>query len=1082
MNKTFLENKMYKKVVAMLSIIVAVFTINVLTMPASTLESDCEGECIVDKEESIEVFETESTGVSTFALNNPVKPSIDNSSKLSTITGVDTRDLIEINLYDYGTNINENYVKNKKYPGFQQNGGTKVANSTSLTDGNNFNFGDTITTDIEEIRNVTSGGTGLNDFNDDNIINRPVSGAMLSTLKDGYPALKDGTSLSYLFTQNKYASKQNEVSINRLFQHNETTGAYYYNSRDNHAQFNDDTDEFVLYNQIISSNFMMYPFGNFLPLNDIVHETTQASLFDGNRFRTIIDSAEYEATNNSNSATLKSQYSKLADTITNFDKAMTTKYRKNYTASQAATQYFTAAKLNKTISNSILKNIYSIDYDEATNFFFGLEMKMNFMQPKGGKTGLSGNENMRFYFTGDDDVWVYIDGILFLDLSGIHRHVGGEIDFVNGKVYYYELNPQTGDVSSTPYKEVSFAEILGSSANLNSKGTFKDYSTHTFNFYYMERGAGSGVMRMNFNMPVIKDNSISITKEISSNDMTALGNPDFYFQVMKPNNTSDIKDDELFIGANYQYDIYDDYGTKLRSETTDTNGVITLKAGEHVVISGIAENTGKYYVRELLDEDWVKQYKQVTVDGSTVTLDSYNSSLEVGADTFTGIVSTTKDISDGNTSFVFNNKVDVNEYAKLKIKKTMAEGTSESLLNKSFEFYVTIDDVPIAVGTEYKIGSTTYTVSKLGTINVKAGEEAVIEKILAGSKFKVEEILSATSGFTDSYKVDSVKTETDYATGTVLTSTVTVEVINTENDAIEITIPVKKETTTSDEVKYTYTFTLLDVDTDKTISEIITVNEEGIGSGEFKVEYSQAEHSEGLTTYKYKIYEEKKTTLNDVSIENDKYTSYDESIYEIEVTVNNTESGFTATYKVTKDGKSVNKDNILFNNERLSSLTLKKIVEGTGVSNKKFKFTIESTDITDGIYETSNGTIEFIEGKATTELGHNETITIYGLPYGSKYTISETNYDGFVVMYNVDSKGLVEGNKVTDVTLLNKDTEVSDDTPFGISYDTLVTFKNVKGYELPATGSSGMLVITFISTIFMGIPFMYLLKKKRGAN
>ena len=107
------------------------------------------------------------------------------------------------------------------------------------------------------------------------------------------------------------------------------------------------------------------------------------------------------------------------------------------------------------------------------------------MQPKDGKTGLTGEELMKFYFTGDDDVWVYVDNILFLDLSGIHRHVGGEIDFYNGVVNYYDLDPATGDVATIPTKTVTFAEILESTTGLNSKGTFEDYSTHTFNFYYM---------------------------------------------------------------------------------------------------------------------------------------------------------------------------------------------------------------------------------------------------------------------------------------------------------------------------------------------------------------------------------------------------------------------------------------------------------------------------------------------------------------------------------------------------------------------------------------------------------------------
>ena len=79
---------------------------------------------------------------------------------------------------------------------------------------------------------------------------------------------------------------------------------------------------------------------------------------------------------------------------------------------------------------------------------------------------------MVFYFTGDDDVWVYIDGKLFLDLSGIHRHVGGEIDFVNGVVKYYSLDTKTGDVSSTPYETVTFSEIFGKQRRAECKWYF----------------------------------------------------------------------------------------------------------------------------------------------------------------------------------------------------------------------------------------------------------------------------------------------------------------------------------------------------------------------------------------------------------------------------------------------------------------------------------------------------------------------------------------------------------------------------------------------------------------------------------
>ena len=60
-----------------------------------------------------------------------------------------------------------------------------------------------------------------------------------------------------------------------------------------------------------------------------------------------------------------------------------------------------------------------------------MTMSAKFIQPKDGK--IKGN-NMVFEFSGDDDVWVYIDGVLVLDIGGIHNVVSGSINFADGTV------------------------------------------------------------------------------------------------------------------------------------------------------------------------------------------------------------------------------------------------------------------------------------------------------------------------------------------------------------------------------------------------------------------------------------------------------------------------------------------------------------------------------------------------------------------------------------------------------------------------------------------------------------------------
>ena len=832
-------------------------------------------------------------GTVTFGSDAAQKPAKTNS-KLTTIPGADTRDIIEINLYDYGSNINERYNSNKNYPGFQQEGGsTNVGNYFSRWQ--SFNFGNNITADLAAGKaNITNQGGAINTTT--NGANSPISGAMQTTLgSDGYPALSDGTSLGYLFSNSTYATKKNNRSINGLFQYNETTGAYTFNSRENHAQFNAGSDTFTLYQQILTSNFMMYPFGNFLPFNDIVHLSAQTSTIDKAYLETIANSAQYKYNKGEGN-----EYGTLATQLKNFIGLMDNAHPDEWAGVDCMNEYFKAADISRTFTNdeTLVQNLYSIDYDEPTDFYFGMEMKMNFMQPKGGLTGKDGQQPMVFYFTGDDDVWVYIDGALFLDLSGIHRHVGGEIDFVNGEVKYYSLDVSTGDVSTTPYKTVKFSELVNASL-LNEKGTFKDYSTHSFNFYYMERGSGSGVCRMNFNFPLLRKNTISVTKELSVDDQdkqNLLGNPDFRFQVLKENGT------DLFIGGSVSYDIQDTAGNKIGTGATDANGVFTLKANQTAVFSNISENAGKYFVRELLDPDAFEQYGTISVDGSTQT-NYYDVIFD--SDTFKGINSPVKDVSDGSTAFHFNNQVTFNKLGSLSITKTLTEYTPARSASQ-FTFEVTLDDSPLPVGTTYTVGQETRAVGTAGIISLAPDETAVISPILAGSTFTVKETEDSAKGYTVTYTMDD-KTQTgDSVSGVIKTGTsVSVSVKNSEQGT-SVTIPVQKVLNAPDGLQHTYTLHLeqvtsqtgsTPVDPAYTQDLSLSITTEPV-NGQFIIGYSQAATETLPAKIYYKITE--KVDPNDTT------TQFDASVYVVEVTVSDSGGALSATVtNVWKDENSV---------------------------------------------------------------------------------------------------------------------------------------------------------------------------------
>lgn len=820
-------------------------------------------------------------------------------SQLQTINSASTKDLIEINLYDYGDNINEMYDKTGKIaPGFQHElGTTSIENSLSS---GSFNFGNNIVAEVGMGKtNITGNATGINRISTENSINIPISGEMSQTLVDGYPALSESNnniSLKYLFTQNTYATKKNTANIDGLFLYNEATGTYSFNSRNNHAQFNEGTDTFTLYRQVITSNFMMYPFGNFLPFNDIT-KATQASTITRQTF----DNTQKRAEEKSNSTTgeMQTAYKNLSTTLTTFIKLMDNAHNSNWSGIDGINDYFSKAGVSKNFTNADLTNIYSINYDDATDFFFGMEMKMNFMQPKGGLTGQDGQQPMVFYFTGDDDVWVYIDGYLFLDLSGIHRHVGGEIDFVKGEVRYYSLDTSTGEVSGVAYKTVKFEEIIGNE-NVNEKGTFKDYTTHRLNFYYMERGAGSGVCRMNFNFPLLQKNTITVGKELSVSEgelASLLGDPDFKFQILKENGT------DLFIPAGTLYDILNQNNEKIGTGVTGENGVITLKAGQMARFSGITEDSGKYFVRELLDEAYYEQYGTITVNGTAQTVDE-NNNVTVGTDTFKGVNSPIQNMSNGSAIFRFDNNVTINKLGSLSIKKEME---SDETSDKDFEFRVTLNDVPLAVGTTYTVGNGSKTVSKEGIITLQAGETATISKILAGTKFEVQE---QTTGYVTTYAVGDKTQGRESATGTIGLDTVVSVVVTNSRDLVNVVIPVTKTLAAPDGKEHTFKFQLKQVDEKGTSVEAgvsqtleLTIKDNEV-QGKFE-KLTYAAEAEGKTFY-YKVTEIK---------ENDDFQiGYDETVYT--VTVNVTRNAETGRLEAKVSYKAGDKDceNIVFQN------------------------------------------------------------------------------------------------------------------------------------------------------------------------
>lgn len=150
------------------------------------------------------------------------------------------------------------------------------------------------------------------------------------------------------------------------------------------------------------------------------------------------------------------------------------------------------------------------------NHYFGVTMTTPFTQPYGGMVEKSDGtlKPMSFEFSGDDDVWVYIDGVLVGDLGGIHGVSTLDIDFSTGVVKISDVGSK-GHTGTYTLRDLYRAAGREDSVAWNGNGnTFADYSTHTMNFFYMERGNQLSNMKIKYNL--VGGGSISAKKTLTS--------------------------------------------------------------------------------------------------------------------------------------------------------------------------------------------------------------------------------------------------------------------------------------------------------------------------------------------------------------------------------------------------------------------------------------------------------------------------------------------------------------------------------------------------------------------------------------
>lgn len=145
--------------------------------------------------------------------------------------------------------------------------------------------------------------------------------------------------------------------------------------------------------------------------------------------------------------------------------------------------------------------------NDKLNHHFGMSMTTEFVQPTGGKT--TDNNDMVFKFSGDDDVWVYIDGVLVGDLGGIHEKATLDINFATGVVRVGHIDGANGSPKCFPDTTIkAMFKAAGADTTNFRDNTFRDSTKHTLSFFYLERGAGASNMSLKFNLTTLPSSEL----------------------------------------------------------------------------------------------------------------------------------------------------------------------------------------------------------------------------------------------------------------------------------------------------------------------------------------------------------------------------------------------------------------------------------------------------------------------------------------------------------------------------------------------------------------------------------------------
>ena len=449
------------------------------------------------------------------------------------------------------------------------------------------------------------------------------------------------------------------------------------------------------------------------------------------------------------------------------------------------------------------------------NYGFGQKIEFKFRLTKNGTvtTTTSKEVPIEFNFSGDDDVWVYIDGQLVLDVGGGHGVVDGRINFKDKTAWVSMVKNTSGGGFKTDVTK-AFPDSFTNDKAFNLK-------EHTLTMFYMERGLWESNMKITFNMP--DNNQLIVEKEVDTSNVDSrfkdvFDDADFPINIKNLATSGDSKKADTngseatgtitftgtagpATGFTVKQEDIPDYGsisakilqnawgaryTKYTADSSgqingmvDSNGMFTLQNGQNVTFNDQFRRGSYVYLEESVDSEdsevfdtfWTlyENGKEVTSMASGNKVDNPAAPQVVKQ---SGTV-----VNDGRTEKNFNESkpekallfrsyaypdsdttliklkakyVNKVKVGGLTIKKTQGNGSDP--LNNSYEFTIKFEYI---AGFRKNIPDIQF--------NLKAGESKTFAGIPAGTRYTIIETAPTDGSTLENIKVTPGNDETSFS-------------------------------------------------------------------------------------------------------------------------------------------------------------------------------------------------------------------------------------------------------------------------------------------------------------------------------